>query len=135
MPVKLAKTTDERNYFHAPEGQQLKISLPTIGFLLLLFYFVVSGSLKMKALENNDEQKQSKWNKCLEDYVHNVCPVKRGEIGDASHECSELLECIKDGSTISMPEKSVFLIENTLKEAGAIGIPILLIYLLLKNLL
>ena len=88
----------------------------------------------MKVLKNNDEQKQSKWNKCLKDYVHNACPVKREEIGDGSHEYWELPECIKDGSTISMPEKSLFLIENTLKETGTIGVQILLIHLLSKGL-
>ena len=133
MPSKLAKVMEDRLYPDVLPPNNIKISWPTIILLVIMGYFLISGSMKLKMMDEHDQARTQKWSKCLEDYVHNVCPVKHTK-DKKGQECFQLLECIKCGQSVSLPEKSVFLVENTLKEAGTIAIALLLIYFLFKNL-
>ena len=108
------------------------ISLSTVCLVAIAAYFCFSASLKMDALGLQEKEKSEGWIKCLESYTHQVCSSDQG--GETSQVCSKLFDCIKEGSNLPLPQKTIFVVESMMKEAGTIGVPLLLIYLLIKGL-
>ena len=110
MPIKAAKGTELRAHFEEGARGGTIFSATALIFLMLVFYFLASGAMKMEQLGTREEEKASQWNKCLDSYVNQVCSIKGSENEKSTGSCYDLLECIRDGEKLPFPEKIVFMI-------------------------
>ena len=140
MPVSVAKS---RIRSRAPSEEEEDNRDPRqIGMypwkLILLFllvcYSVSVAYKKHSEIEKQSAEMQQRWNQCLEEFVGGMCRVKSNKEDLGEEKCTSSLQCIKMGSSLSLAEVMVETIKETLEEVSKVGIPILLILILVRQL-
>ena len=136
MPIKPARPMELRGQI---EGGAMGVdgrSWTTILFVFLAGYLIICAGMKMEGLQNKQEEKANNWGKCLDSYTSQVCTLKdTADRGQDERGCSQLFECIRAGERVSLPEQLVFMIENTFKDVGVIGVPLLLLVIAIRTFL
>ena len=104
--------------------------------ILLISYSIAVGNKKYEQIERMNNDMQQKWSLCLDNYVGALCRVngKKYEGIGEEEKCTESLQCIKMGSSLSIVEVIVYTTKETLEEVSKVGIPILLVLILVKQL-
>ena len=133
MPVRLAQNFGKnRDVEVAPQRHQ--ISWLSVCVLALMGYLLIVDSLKLKALEEQENEKRQVWRSCLTNFGNAACSLSPSHL-EADSNCTQLLDCIRDGESMPAGEKMVFLLENTLKQFGTICVPMVLGFWLLKQII
>ena len=84
--------------------------------ILLISYSISVGSKNYEQIERMNNEMQQKWIICLDNYVDALCKVngKQYEGIGEEEKCSESLQCIKMGSSLSIVEVIVYTTKETL---------------------
>ena len=141
MPVSVAKSRiRSRSPSEEEEGDRDARQVGIYPWKLLLLLLLVCYSISVAYKKHSEIEKQSaemqyKWNQCLEEFVGGMCRVKSHNKEDLGEEkCASSLRCIKLGSSLSIAEIVVEMTKETLEEVSKVGIPILLILILVRQL-
>ena len=122
MPIKVARPMELRGQIEGGAIGGDGRSWLSILFVFLAGYLIICAGMKMEGLHTKQEEKASSWSRCLDSYVSQVCTSRN--MGDRNEEgggCTQLLDCIRAGERVSLPEQLVFMVENTFKDVGVIG--------------